>query len=445
MERSDRKDRPSKKRRLSITSTTFDINSDYAGESSTIAEENSHVFALTHEFNLEIAIRQRLIEAAQARIKWANILIESLKADENAGERRLRTFCQVPIQYIAESAGGSSSGLSSSDYKNIALQTLNTVHTSIDSIVSHESPLEPAHVSHPHRRDVKAGSHVRPLYPPPTKPKVLYLCDEFSGNYVKMACTDCGRSDFTSLQGLLNHCRLSHKREYGGHDECMQHCAVPVAMEDVPWLMANGHQLSGVSLPSLGRLFKTAVGAELPGHSFVATPTIPEIITNAESTNKAEKQVPPSENTLVATHLTKTLGLHKDSPALAPFLGRTAKPRVIHCYGADNLVDILTVPLTKRHNEKRWTMSFSKRSAPKQEFDMVLPPPANGADLSESNVFNRPAPIKSEEGDASRHQGGSSRFHIVSRIHVVDKSIWIPPGKLLVIRRFRFLCSFHVP
>ena len=70
--------------------------------------------------------------------------------------------------------------------------------------------------------------------------KLLYIWNT-------IVCPDCGLSEFTNMQGPFNHTRLGHHPEYGGHDECMQACAVVVEKgEEVgesEWVLKNGNEL----------------------------------------------------------------------------------------------------------------------------------------------------------------------------------------------------------
>ena len=43
--------------------------------------------------------------------------------------------------------------------------------------------------------------------------------------FLILKCPVCSRTTFTSLQGLLNHARISHVLEWGTHEECVQACA----------------------------------------------------------------------------------------------------------------------------------------------------------------------------------------------------------------------------
>lgn len=42
----------------------------------------------------------------------------------------------------------------------------------------------------------------------------------------RMECRDCHRSNFSSAQGFINHCRIAHQREYSSHDAAAYDCGV---------------------------------------------------------------------------------------------------------------------------------------------------------------------------------------------------------------------------
>ncbi|KAH0613291.1 uncharacterized protein H6S33_009671 [Morchella sextelata] len=44
------------------------------------------------------------------------------------------------------------------------------------------------------------------------------------GTTVRLECLDCKRSDFSSAQGFINHCRIAHQREYASHEAAAQAC-----------------------------------------------------------------------------------------------------------------------------------------------------------------------------------------------------------------------------
>jgi len=43
-----------------------------------------------------------------------------------------------------------------------------------------------------------------------------------------MECRDCQRSNFSSAQGFINHCRIAHQREYSSHDAAAFDCGVVI-------------------------------------------------------------------------------------------------------------------------------------------------------------------------------------------------------------------------
>ena len=68
-----------------------------------------------------------------------------------------------------------------------------------------------------------------------------------------------------------------------------------------------------------------------------------------------------AKSTEEATLVTKTLGHHKDSPALAPFLGRAPKKKQIHVYDENLPVDIISVD-ERDDQATKWTMHYQERS-----------------------------------------------------------------------------------
>ncbi|CAZ86366.1 unnamed protein product [Tuber melanosporum] len=48
------------------------------------------------------------------------------------------------------------------------------------------------------------------------------------GQLVRMECRDCQRSNFSSAQGFINHCRIAHQREYSSHDAAAFDCGVVI-------------------------------------------------------------------------------------------------------------------------------------------------------------------------------------------------------------------------
>ncbi|KIW67254.1 hypothetical protein PV04_06519 [Phialophora macrospora] len=52
------------------------------------------------------------------------------------------------------------------------------------------------------------------------------------GATVKLVCPDCGRSDFGSAQGFINHCRIGHGRSFASHEAAADACGEPVEVDE---------------------------------------------------------------------------------------------------------------------------------------------------------------------------------------------------------------------
>jgi len=197
----------------------------------------------------------------------------------------------------------------------------------------------------------------------------------------------------------------------------MQKCAVVVPDEEVDWVLNNGIELGGVSLPSLRRLFQIAVGDDLV--SAVNIQTGIENTVPGKSTPKGEA--------IAESHVTRTLGHHKDTPALAPLLGRETKRRRI-CSSEDlGLVDITKDEIKLSPLRPIWRMPFAHRNVAKPSLDII--PDLNA--LCPPDAL--PLPSSRQRG---KEDTTGSRFHIVARVVISDHSLWFPPGEYVALLLF---------
>ena len=246
---------------------------------------------------------------------------------------------------------------------------------------------------------------------------------ELDTSVARIQCSDCGRWDFSNLQGFLNHCRIRHQREYGSHDECIQECSVLVTSSERDWVLQNGTEITGVGIPSLRRLFEIAVGRKT---SLFPTPKVdpsPDLDTPAIKREEGVILGDPE-----GTHLLKTLGVHEETPALAAILGRRAARRQIRVFDEDEPVDVENSdgnPGSKR----RWKMSYSHRNLarPELEVDLKLTPDTRPMP-SPSIVNTRSRGESRREVIPDTGKFGSTRFHITCRVMVTDRSRWLSPG-----------------
>lgn len=117
-----------------------------------------------------------------------------------------------------------------------------------------EFEVMPAHDSRSTRNSggVRQAANHRPAYPgTPTfashsnrdqalKAKApLVLRRSTDNKLVRLVCNDCGKSDSSSHQGFLNHCRIKHKVDYKSHDAAAIDCGHVLSEEEVANLPAE--------------------------------------------------------------------------------------------------------------------------------------------------------------------------------------------------------------
>ncbi|KAH7923356.1 hypothetical protein BV22DRAFT_1130736 [Leucogyrophana mollusca] len=385
----------------------------YASESTPDNDDNIDSAVrqlLAEEFDLEIALRQRLAATIESRINWALLLQDSLAGDyDNLPE-------SPPLDNFQDAA---MDALDAVDSHSAFLFDRELSYDTPEPSSRSFSPFVPAPPQVPAR--VYKPRHASSVRLAKSNVKLVFIQDTTVDPPViaKMSCPDCGRFDFTNLQGLLNHCRLRHKRDFGTHDECMQKCAVIVPEEDQDWVMTHGTELSGVSLPSLRRLFEIAVGTS-HDRGNPERPQVPE---------PDDTQGHPSEeNSIPSTLLSRTLGLHIDTPALAPFLGRAPKRRCINVHDGDEVeVDIMTLHETSPAlSPSSWRMTYPHRNTARPSLDMMV----------ESSIYvdlKLPASSNPSSNPSASTTAGT-RFHFTTRVQISDRSLWLPPSRRLESR-----------
>ncbi|KAG2106557.1 uncharacterized protein F5147DRAFT_227287 [Suillus discolor] len=406
--------RPQKRRR-------FSLHEDHNVELETkfVTEDEADLGIrqlIAEEIDLDIAIRQRLLSTIESRITWALMLQEALTRDSST---------PVPDATV-------------DDFQEAALDALNAVEVPCAFLFDREESVyddaEPSSL----RSFSPVAPTQRERIPPKVRPtrtaaaklhpqkKLLYIRLPPSQTAIDeqiaiLTCPTCTRTQFSTLQGLLNHARLAHGIEWASHDACITACAVPIPSSDdvekgrveeegveVPW---------GGSVVGLQRLFERAVGVNIPAS-----------LVYEEGQGAAA---------IPSTLLSRTLGLHADSPALAPFLGRIPKRRCIHTYEEDTEVDILSIDtapcrpspgfesregVTRRADEgdgHPWRMAFPHRNNARPELDLVVDVPA----LIDNAAENTATP--------AIPGSTTSRFHITARVHITDRSLFISPSRRL--------------
>ncbi|EXJ85014.1 hypothetical protein A1O3_05689 [Capronia epimyces CBS 606.96] len=79
------------------------------------------------------------------------------------------------------------------------------------------------------------------------------------GLMVKLICPDCGRHDFGSAQGFINHCRIGHGRSFASHDAAADACGEPVELDESGAILG----VEPVATPTAGNVHPLIRSAKL--------------------------------------------------------------------------------------------------------------------------------------------------------------------------------------
>lgn len=159
------------------------------------------------------------------------------------------------------------------------------------------------------------------------------------GQYVKLVCMDCKEPNqkFANTQGFLNHCRISHGRNFKSHDDAAMAHGQPLA-EDEMGLIANAADLSAIGNHSRRNTLtsQTMAPPETPSSNLVhphitgthAKPTLklrlngPSVVkSNANPSVQTDPPIPSSTTTkLHASLLESPLKPSTQAPHLSGLL-----------------------------------------------------------------------------------------------------------------------------
>ncbi|KAJ1981125.1 hypothetical protein H4R34_002201 [Dimargaris verticillata] len=111
-------------------------------------------------------------------------------------------------------------------------------NTTTASAVTPAVPLSKRHAAHPlaleterpKRRRTTRGEPTAPASKRPGNGNVHegLIVQRYDGVTVKVTCPTCHREKFNSLQGFLNHTRITHALEFASHEEAVRLCGAPV-------------------------------------------------------------------------------------------------------------------------------------------------------------------------------------------------------------------------
>ena len=257
--------------------------------------------------------------------------------------------------------------------------------------------------------------------PPKGKPSFLYInalatTDTNETQYL-LRCPVCSRTAFSSLQGLLNHARISHSIEWGTHDACIKACAVEEPSLDIDSGIEVGVGPSGIR-PGLQTIFERAVGVQ----SAVAA-SIDSITSGEHVHDDGLRSLP---------NLTQTLGIHEETPALALFLGKEAHRREIKIYDEDvNIIELESA--NGSPSRPAWTMPFAPRHRPEPFSEIVMNislPPQLDIPVGDIDMKSVDPAIMSVPKATALVPSSKSRFHFSARVAITDRSLFVGAGWL---------------
>ncbi|KAF9565368.1 hypothetical protein CPC08DRAFT_759555 [Agrocybe pediades] len=348
---------------------------------------------ISSEIDVEIAMKQQIVDTFESRIAWAMMLKESLLKNGNGSA-------------------------SHATFKNVALDALSAAEESSDHILFRDPGAPP--LMNPEK--VPRAPRKVQTFGYKAKPSFLFLRSnplvnpEGNSQYhlYLLKCPGCARTTFTSLQGLLNHARLTHGLEWGTHDECIRACAVVDNDLDVDAGIEVAVGPAGI-LPGLRTIFQNAVaGANL-------METVNQLESDAPATPREHSKKSSGGN-----HLIQTLGLHEDSPALAPFLGKEAIRREIRMFDEECDIDLAATGNTQ--SKLHWKMPFAPRNflettttAPDTRRDEDNEELTGPMDVDSQYKVEQPLPAAGQQVVSNE-----SRFHFIARIIITDRSLWVP-------------------
>ncbi|KAJ7632610.1 hypothetical protein FB45DRAFT_912929 [Roridomyces roridus] len=291
------------------------------------------------------------------------------------------------------------------NFKQVALDALAAIEAPCDVLFGRDEPLPPAQPSN--AKKARKRPTTRAQLPKKTG-KFLYIRLEGNPTPSILRCPGCMRTDFSSLQGLFNHARGTHSLGWTSHDECVRQCACtveelqggPIDYSDLDAGTEVGAGTGGV-LPGLRTIFQQAV-VDFEG----------------------------------ATALNRTLGYHIDTPALASFLGREPVRRGVMVWDPDALVDV--DGFGDESAKTPWHMPFSHRNISKDSTTKPLSPKPASSEVALPDIVidGTPSAIPAAAG---------SRFHMATRIIVLDRSLWLPPDQRVGNDTHKWMISVDAP
>ncbi|KAK6535188.1 hypothetical protein TWF694_001658 [Orbilia ellipsospora] len=185
---------------------------------------------INEQFGLEILLKHRELQDIEAELGKAEACLEQIRRcsieeamerdghfDDPSGE----VLVYAPARHVLE-------GPYSRDYSDwLAEERVPTNRTRYHDVLA-ANQSQNFVLQQRGRQDPQGSKRPkREAAMPSEKRPTICLHRQPDGSVVKLACLDCKRDTFGSMQGFINHCRLAHQRDFQTHDHAAAACGTP--------------------------------------------------------------------------------------------------------------------------------------------------------------------------------------------------------------------------
>ncbi|KAF3924205.1 hypothetical protein ABW21_db0202013 [Orbilia brochopaga] len=188
---------------------------------------------INEQFGLEILIKHRELQDIDAELGKAEACLEQIRrcAIHEAMEKDGRFDDPVTANFTYTPSANLLQGpysewlMEERDTRNLYHDVLAPDLSRNFSIgrratAGQDAPAPPMASQRPQREAAAAAALLQ-------KRPSICLHRQHDGTIVKLTCIDCKRSQFGSMQGFINHCRLAHQRDFQTHDHAAAACGTP--------------------------------------------------------------------------------------------------------------------------------------------------------------------------------------------------------------------------
>ncbi|ODV91590.1 hypothetical protein CANCADRAFT_55435 [Tortispora caseinolytica NRRL Y-17796] len=173
------------------------------------------VNSIQNQFDLEILLKHRELRSIEDEIAKVHVMMVQLqKALPNLLDADTRAKCGEP-----------------NEFAEIYASYLRNIDQSIEPNPNRPKPEFEyfTRSSAKHKRNSSYDVYSPPVEqtgPPPPPPEYVYKRSD--GLVVRMVCQVCGRDKFTTMQGFINHSRMTHQKEFSSYELAARDSGEPI-------------------------------------------------------------------------------------------------------------------------------------------------------------------------------------------------------------------------